>query len=79
VNQIVNAPWFEGVIIVFILINGVILGMVNVTLPGETLWDLMHLGNHLILGFFILEALQNVLRPRSIEVDYRREGKLQTL
>jgi voltage-gated sodium channel len=57
VNQIVNPPWFERVIIAFILINGIILGMETSPSLVEHYGDLMHLGNHLILGIFILETL----------------------
>lgn len=45
VNQIVSAPWFERVIIAFILINEVILGMETSPSLVEHYGVLMHLGN----------------------------------
>ncbi len=56
VSQIVSAPWFERVIIAFILVNGVILGMETSPSLMAEYGTLMHWGNHLILGVFILEA-----------------------
>jgi hypothetical protein len=44
VNQIVGAPWFERVIIAFILINGVILGMEASLSLVEHYGKLMHFG-----------------------------------
>jgi len=61
VIQIVSAPWFERLIIVFILINGVILGMETSPSLVEHYGHLMHLGNHVILGIFILEALLKMI------------------
>jgi voltage-gated sodium channel len=60
VNQIVSALWFECGIIAFILINGVLLGMETSPSLVKHYEYLMHLGNHLILGVFILEALLKV-------------------
>ncbi len=61
VIQIVSAPWFERLIIVFILINGVILGMETSPSLVEHYGHLMHVGNHVILGIFILEALLKMI------------------
>ncbi len=61
VNQIVNATWFERVIIVFILINGVILGMETSPELMNRYGGLMHFGNQVILGIFILEAALKML------------------
>ena len=56
VNLIVSAPWFERVIVAFILINGVILGMETSPSLVEHEGDIMHLGNHLILGILLLSV-----------------------
>ncbi len=61
VNQIVNASWFERVIILFILINGVILGMETSPELMNRYGGLMHFGNQVILGIFILEAALKML------------------
>ena len=60
-TQIVSAPWFERIIIAFILINGVILGMETSPDLVEAYGGLMHLGNQVILGIFILEAALKML------------------
>ncbi len=71
---IVKAPFFEPVIIAFILLNGVILGMETSPSLLEDYGHLLVLGNHVILGVFILEALlkMTALAPRSH--DYFRDG-----
>ena len=60
-TQIVSAPWFERIIVAFILINGVILGMETSPDLVEAYGGLMHLGNQVILGIFILEAVLKML------------------
>jgi voltage-gated sodium channel len=74
VHQIVSAPWFERVIIAFILINGVILGMETSPALVEHYGDIMHLGNHLILGIFILEALLKMIAVAPQVDRYFRDG-----
>jgi len=74
VHQIVSAPWFERAIIAFILINGVILGMETAPSLVEHYGGLMHLGNHLILGIFILEALLKMIAVAPQVDRYFRDG-----
>lgn len=73
-NKIVSAPWFERVIIAFILINGVILGMETSPSLVEHYGALMHLGNHVILGIFILEALLKMMAVAPQVDRYFRDG-----
>lgn len=75
-NEIVSASWFERVIIVFILINGVIFGMEASPSLVEHYGDIMHLGNHLILGIFIVEALLKML---DVVIIYLYEAKVERL
>ena len=74
VNQIVSASWFERVIIAFILVNGVILGMETSPSLVAKYGTLMHLGNHLILGFFILEAALKMIAVAPHVDRYFRDG-----
>lgn len=73
-NQIVCAPWFEYGIIAFILTNGVILGMETSPQLVEHYGDLMHWGNHVILGIFILEALIKMIAVAPQIDRYFRDG-----
>jgi voltage-gated sodium channel len=74
VNQIVSAAWFERVIIAFILINGAILGMeTSPSLVAEH-GSLLHLGNHVILGIFILEAILKMIAVAPQIDRYFRDG-----
>jgi len=74
VNLIVSAPWFERVIVTFILINGVILGMETSPALVERYGGLMHLGNHVILGIFILEAMLKMLAVAPQVQRYFQDG-----
>jgi voltage-gated sodium channel len=74
VKQIVSAPWFERGIIAFILINGVILGMETSPALVDHYGDFMHLGNHIILGVFILEALLKMIAVAPQVDRYFRDG-----
>ncbi|WNM60633.1 ion transporter [Candidatus Nitrospira neomarina] len=73
-NQIVRAPWFEYGIIAFILINGVILGLETSPALVEHYGVLMHWGNHVILGIFILEALIKMIAVAPQIDRYFRDG-----
>ena len=74
VSQIVSALWFERVIIAFILVNGVILGMETSPSLVEHYGHLMHLGNHVILGIFILEAVLKMIAVAPHVDRYFRDG-----
>ncbi len=74
VSQIVSAIWFERVIIAFILVNGVILGMETSPSLVAEYGTLMHLGNHLILGIFILEAVLKMIAVAPQVGRYFRDG-----
>jgi len=74
VKQIVSTPWFEHMIIAFILINGAILGMETSPSLVAQYGDLMHLGNHVILGIFILEALLKMIAVAPQVDRYFRDG-----
>ena len=73
-HRLVNSNWFEFFIIAVIIGNAVLLGLG--TSPGveDNYGDLLHLGNQVALGIFIVEALLKMLAlaPRSHR--YFREG-----
>jgi voltage-gated sodium channel len=73
-NQIVSAPWFERVIIAFILINGAILGMETSPSLVAQHGGLLHLGNRVILGIFILEAVLKMIAVAPQIDRYFRDG-----
>ncbi len=73
-NQIVSAPWFERVIIAFILINGAILGMETSPSLVAQLGGLLYLGNRVILGIFILEAVLKMIAVAPQIDRYFRDG-----
>lgn len=73
-NQIVSAPWFEHVIIAFILINGAILGMETSPSLVAQHGGLLHLGNRVILGIFILEAVLKMIAVAPQIDRYFRDG-----
>ncbi len=74
VSQIVSALWFERVIIAFILVNGVILGMETSPYLVAEYGTLMHFGNHLILGIFVLEAVLKMIAVAPHVDRYFRDG-----
>jgi voltage-gated sodium channel len=56
-DRIVKAALFEYSIIALIIGNGILLGMETSPTLVQAYGDWFHLGNHLILGVFVLEAL----------------------
>ncbi len=64
--KIVNAPGFEYAIIAVIIGNAILLGMETSSDLNRRYGDLMHLGNNIALGIFIIEALMKMfaLTPR---------------
>ena len=73
-DRLVNKAAFEYTIIALILLNGVFLGLGTSPVLVQQYGDLLHLGNQIVLGVFIVEALLKMiaLAPR---VDmYFRDG-----
>ncbi len=73
-DRLVNKASFEYTIIALILLNGVFLGLGTSPVLAQQYGDLLHLGNQIVLGVFIVEALLKMiaLAPR---VDmYFRDG-----
>ena len=73
-DRLVNKAAFEYTIIALILLNGVFLGLGTSPVLAQQYGDLLHLGNQMVLGVFIVEALLKMiaLAPR---VDmYFRDG-----
>ena len=73
-DRLVNKAAFEYTIIALILLNGVFLGLGTSPVLVQQYGDLLHLGNKIVLGVFIVEALLKMiaLAPR---VDmYFRDG-----
>ncbi len=73
-DRLVNAPAFEWGIIAVIIINAILLGMETSPTLNDRYGDLMHAGNWIALGIFIVEALLKMiaLAPR---IDrYFRDG-----
>jgi voltage-gated sodium channel len=56
-KQIVEARWFEPVMIGLILFNGVLIGLETSKTIVESYGDWLHLGNDVILGVFIIEVI----------------------
>ena len=55
-QRIVEARWFEPFMIGLILFNAVLIGLETSKEFNARYEDLLHAGNHIILGVFILEA-----------------------
>lgn len=55
-QRIVGAAWFEPVMIGLIVFNGVLIGLETSKDVEATYGRLLHLGNDIILGAFIIEA-----------------------
>lgn len=55
-QRVVSARWFEPLMIGLILFNGVLIGLETSEALLRDYGDLLHLGNHLVLGVFIAEA-----------------------
>ena len=73
-DRLVSAPAFEWGIIAVIIINAILLGMETSPALNDRYGDLMHAGNWIALGIFIVEALLKMiaLAPR---IDrYFRDG-----
>ena len=73
-DRLVNKAAFEYTIIALILLNGVFLGLGTSPVLAQQYGDLLNLGNQIVLGVFIVEALLKMiaLAPR---VDmYFRDG-----
>ena len=60
-ERLVNKPVFEYAIIALIVGNGVLLGLETSPTLSLRFGDLMHLGNQIVLGVFIVEALLKML------------------
>ena len=60
-DRLVNRPAFEYTIIALILINGVLLGLETSPTLEQRYGGIMHLGNQIVLGVFIVEALLKML------------------
>ena len=73
-HRLVNTPAFDRVIIGLILINGLILGLETSPSLVEKFGNLFHLGNHLILAVFILEALLKMTAVAPQVDRYFRDG-----
>jgi len=73
-SRLVSKPLFEQLIIGLILINGVILGLETSPLLVERYGAFLHLGNHLILGVFILEAALKMIAVAPQVDRYFRDG-----
>ena len=73
-RRLVHAHSFEYFIIGVIIVNGAILGLETSPLLTDRYGDLLHLGNQVALGIFIVEALLKLfaLAPRSYH--YFRDG-----
>ena len=60
-DRLVNRPAFEYTIIALILMNGVLLGLETSPALEQRYGGIMHLGNQIVLGVFIVEALLKML------------------
>ena len=65
-NRIVSNPFFDYFIIALILLSGAFLGLGTVPEISDDYGDLLTLGNQVILGVFIVEAIIKMvaLAPR---------------
>jgi len=73
-HRIVGTSTFERVIIGLILVNGLILGMETSPTLVEKFGNLFQLGNHLILGVFIIEAALKMIAVAPHIDRYFRDG-----
>jgi voltage-gated sodium channel len=55
-RRVIDAPWFEPFMIGLILFNAVLIGLETFPEIDRQYADLLHLGNHLILAVFVVEA-----------------------
>ena len=73
-DRLVNKAAFEYTIIALILLNGVFLGLGTSPVLEQQYGDLLHLGNQIILGVFIVEALLKMLAVAPRVDMYFRDG-----
>ena len=73
-DRLVNRPAFEYTIIALILINGVLLGLETSPALEQRFGTIMHLGNQIVLGVFIVEALLKMLALAPRIDRYFRDG-----
>ena len=59
-GRVVQAPWFEPMMIGLILFNAVLIGLETSREFMRSYGDWLHLGNDIILGVFIVEALLKI-------------------
>lgn len=67
-KRVVDARWFDPLMIGLIVFNGVLIGLETSKDIVAKYDDLLHLGNNLILGVFIIEA---VLKVTAVAPRYR--------
>ena len=73
-ERLVNRPAFEYTIIALIVGNGVLLGLETSPTLEQRYGSLMHLGNQIVLGVFIVEALMKMLAVAPRIDRYFRDG-----
>ncbi|NKB81447.1 MAG: ion transporter [Nitrospirales bacterium] len=73
-HRLVNAPVFEYLIIALILLNGAILGLETSPNIVRKYGGLLSIGNHTILGMFILEAILKMTALAPQVGRYFRDG-----
>ena len=73
-DSLVNRPVFEYTIIALILATGVLLGLGTSPTIERQYGGLLHLGNQVILGLFILEAMLKMLAQAPRVDNYFRDG-----
>ena len=73
-DSLVNRPIFEYSVIALIIFNGVLLGLGTSPTLDRQYGDLLHLGNQIILGVFIVEAILKMLALAPRSDYYFRDG-----
>ncbi len=73
-SRLVNATWFEYLIISVIIVNGIILGLETSTTISRLYGDWLYLGNDIALGVFIVEAALKMLALWPRPQRYFRDG-----
>ena len=74
IHRFVNAPFFEYLVIALILLNGVILGLETSPNIVRQYGLLLDIGNHAILGMFILEAILKMIALAPQVSRYFKDG-----
>ena len=72
--RLVSSPWFEYFIIGVIIANGILLGLETSSTISRAYGDLLHLGNDIALGVFIVEAVLKLLALWPRPLRYFRDG-----